>query len=81
MRLWGYGAFTPEQEIAIAVYRATLDVMRQQEAEQEAVAQRLRDMVDAGDFTDGHCQGVVEECGEVVCRCDHGHDGVCGFQA
>jgi len=29
----------------------------------------------------GHCQGVLVEGGIVMCKCDHGSDGICGFVA
>ncbi len=28
-----------------------------------------------------HCLGVLVEGGFVVCKCNHGNDGICGFQA
>lgn len=41
--------YTPEQKIAIAVYLATLDVMREEELRIEKYAQILRDAVDLED--------------------------------
>lgn len=38
--------YTLEQKIAIAVYLATLDVMREEERKVEEYAQKLRDAVD-----------------------------------
>lgn len=39
---------TAEQKIVYIVYRATLDVMREQDEKLEKFAQQLRDAVDCG---------------------------------
>lgn len=39
-------SFTPEQKIAIAVYKATLDAILEEEAKIERYAQTLRDAAD-----------------------------------
>ena len=45
-----FDMLTDTQRIAIAVYRAVLDVERQEFEVLDALAQRFRDAVDAGDL-------------------------------